>query len=112
VSNGGNIGFASNSASGNGAYIHIPCASGNMHVQRLLECFAKINYYDKREYSINSLLENVTRELAEGTDIYLITPVVDSKTAATLKRIECSGYNVSVVSLANSVRSEVYEADN
>jgi len=111
ASNGGNIGFASNSASGNGAYVHIPCRSGNLHVQRLLECFAKINYYDKREYSINSLLDNFTKELVEGTDVYLITPVVDSKTAATLRQIEFAGHNVCVLSLANTDRRYNDEAD-
>ena len=100
AANGGKVGFASNSASGGGAYVHIPCKRGNLHIQRLLECFAKINYYDKREYSISTLLENVTKELDEGTDVYLLTPVVDSKTAVTLRNIECSGHNVCVISLS------------
>ena len=113
VSNGGTVGFASNSASGGGAYVHIPCGGGNLHVQGILESFAKINYYDKREYSINSLLENLTNELTEGTDIYLITPVVDSKTAATLRRIECSGKNVCVIPLSNkSGRGDGDEIDS
>ncbi len=102
ASNGSSVGFAANSASGNGAYVHIPCGSGNLHIQRLLECFAKINYYDKRTYSISSLLENLTKELDEGTDIYLITPVVDTKTAVTLRRIECAGQNVCVIPLSTN----------
>ena len=101
ASNGGTVGFASNSAAGASAYVHIPCGRGNLHTQRLLETFARINYYDRREYSINSLLENITKDLDEGTDIYIITPVVDSKTASTLRAIEGSGHNISVILLAS-----------
>ena len=100
VDHGGSCGFASNCAPAGRAYMHIPCSSGNLHTKRMLEAFASVNYYDKRDHSINSLLENIVKELAAGVDVYLITPVIDSKTALTIRRIEGMGRNVCVIPLS------------
>lgn len=100
VAHGGSCGFASNCAPVGRAYAHIPCSSGTLHTKRMLEAFATVNYYDKRDHSINSLLENIAKELAVGVDVYLITPVVDSKTALTIRRIEGMGRSVCVIPLS------------
>ena len=95
---GGTIGFASNCASGTNAYLHVPCASGAIHARRILECFASLSYTG-RDYSIASLLEQIPYGLPPKTDIYLITPYVNLRTATVLSRLERTGRNVLVIPL-------------
>ncbi len=50
---------------------------------------------------MSSLLARCAADLSGATDIYLIAPYVDSKTAQTLRRLESMGRNVSVIALGD-----------
>lgn len=95
---GGAVGFASNCASGKRSYLHVPCGTGSAHARQILECFAAITHTG-RDYSIASLLEQISADLPSSTDVYLITPYVDARVAETLRFLERTGRNVSVIRL-------------
>lgn len=99
IKHGGSAGFSANCAIGEKPYVYIPCGTGTVHTKSILECFAKINYFDKHNYSITALLEKCLTELSRDTDIYLITPVLESSTAKMLRNIQNTGRNVCVIPL-------------
>jgi len=99
VNNGGRVGFAANCAVGSSQYSHIPCGSGEPHTKTVLEHFAELSPYGQRDYSMSALLGQLTPDLPTGTDLYLITPFVDSKVAALLRMLERAGRNVCVLPL-------------
>lgn len=101
VKHGSSFGFASNCALGSDAYVHIPCGAGAAHTKSVLQSFAEVNGYARRDYSMSSLLARCAADLSGATDIYLIAPYVDSKTAQTLRRLESMGRNVSVIALGD-----------
>lgn len=96
---GGSVGFASNCTLGSQAYVHIPCGIGDSHIGSLLKCFAEINGYARRDYSIHSLLTQCASRLPGSTDLYLITPIIDTKTAELIRQLERMGRNVCFISL-------------
>ena len=100
LKNGGNVGFATNCATGNARYVYIPCGSGTVHTKSILEQFAEISMNEKRDYSVNIILQTIAPELARGTDIYLITPFVDDKMAGLLHSLRRVGRNVEVILLS------------
>ena len=100
LKNGGNVGFATNCATGNARYVYIPCGSGTVHTKSILEQFAEISMNEKRDYSVNIILQTVAPELARGTDVYLITPFVDDKMAGLLHSLRRVGQNVEVILLS------------
>jgi len=102
VNNGGSAGFCTNCAIGEAPYVYIPCGTGSEHIKQLLRAFAMINHFDKHNYSMSALLERFSPMLSRETDIYLITPVLESNTALTLRNIENTGRNVCVVPLKES----------
>ena len=102
LQNGGSVGFASNCAAGLDPYVYIPCSTGNIHTKNILNCLSEISYYNKREYSISSLLERFASNSGRSVDIYLITPTIDLKTAETLHRLESMGRNVCVIPLCDA----------
>jgi len=104
IGQGGAVGFASNCASGVKPYVHIPCGIGSLHGTEILKSFAEIAYTG-RDYSICSLLERFTVNLPNGTDLYLITPFVDARTAETIRRLERIGINAVVILLRGKARS-------
>ena len=99
IQNGGNVGFATNCAVGDERYIYVPCGSGSMHTKRILEQFAEISTNEKRDYSVNMILQTIVPQLARGTDVYLITPFVDDKMAGMLHSLRHVGRNVEVIML-------------
>lgn len=99
MSCGGRVGFSSNCATDQSRYIHIPCETGNLHTKRILECFAQISPYARRDHSMNSLLRSAV-ELPVSTDIYFITSFVDAKNAELIRALERSGRSVSVIRLS------------
>ena len=99
VRQGGRVGYASNCTSGGDQFISIPCGFGDLHIKNILNCFATTNYYSRRDFSINSLILHCLKTLPPDTDIYLITPFTDSKTADTIHRIESKGVNVCIIKL-------------
>ena len=105
LKNGGRVGFSSNSADGNQKFFFIPCESGEMHVKRILERFALLDNFAKRDYSMAALLRLYAPELRAETDIYLITPYVDENTAETLGFLESAGRNVNVITLSGGARA-------
>lgn len=102
VKNGGSAGFCANCAIGETPYVYIPCGTGSEHIKQLLRAFAMINYFDKHNYSMSALLEKFAPKLSRETDIYLITPVLESGTALILRKIENTGRNVCVIPLKES----------
>ena len=99
ISNGGSIGFATNCSLEGSRYMHVPCGSSDLHTKHLLECFAEISPYARRDYSISAILQSLSPELPRETDIYLITSFVDDKTAQTLHALRRMGRSVSVITL-------------
>jgi hypothetical protein len=83
-------------------YVYIPCSTGNIHTKNILNSLSEISYYNKREYSISSLLERFANTSSRSVDIYLITPTVDLKTAETLHRLEGMGRNICVIPICNT----------
>ena len=100
LKNGGNVGFAANCASGNARYLYVPCGSGTLHTKSILEQFSEISINEKRDYSVNVILQTIAPELARGTDIYLITPFVNDKMAELLHSLRRVGRNVEVILLS------------
>ena len=70
-----------------------------MHTKRILEQFAEISTNEKRDYSVNMILQTIVPQLARGTDVYLITPFVDDKMAGMLHSLRHVGRNVEVIML-------------
>jgi hypothetical protein len=97
-SSGGRVGFASNCSTEQTRFVDIPCETGNLHVKRILECFAQITPYARRDYSMNSLLREAVR-LPANTDIYYITSFVDTKNAELIHALERTGRSVNIVRL-------------
>lgn len=104
LKNGGRVGFSSNSADGSQKFFFIPCESGEMHIKRILERFALLDNFAKRDYSMAALLRLYAPDLRPETDIYLITPYVDENTAETLNLLETAGRNVNVISVSGGAR--------
>jgi len=104
LKNGGRVGFCSNCTVDSSPYIHIPCGSGDLHAKSILEHFACISSFAGRDYSMSALLQRVAPTLPAGTDVYLITPMVDFKTGSLLRALERSGVNVQTVPLIQSAR--------
>ena len=100
VKQGGVVGFASNCAINSRAYIDIPCGSGNMHTKKILEALAEMSELARRDYSLNALILRAVEKMREGTDLYIITPFVDEKTAETLRKLKHRGFNALVVPLS------------
>ena len=99
LKNGGNVGFAANCAVGARKFIKTPCAAGGAHVKSVLRCLSQVNYYSRRDFSFDSLILRVAEEMSAGTDLYLITPYVDSKAGETVRRLESGGVNVCLIPL-------------
>ena len=97
---GGTVGFACNCAVDGKAYVHIPCGATNAHVKKILETFAKVKYYARREYSMSALMARAASGLLNGTDIYLLTTYVDANTASVIRMLENTGQNVCVIPLS------------
>lgn len=104
VENGGRIGFSVNYANGMQNYAFIPCGSGEMHIKRILEQFAILDGFSKRDYSMAALLRNYASELKSGTDIYLISPYIDENTAEMLFALDRAGRNVQVIKISGGVK--------
>ncbi len=104
LKNGGRVGFSSNSADGSQKFFFLPCESGEVHTKRILERFAVLDSYAKRDYSMAALLRLYAPNLRTETDIYLITPYVDENTAETLSLLESAGRNVNVITLSGGVK--------
>ena len=99
VNNGGSVGFCANCAIETSRYIHIPCGNSEIHTKLILEQFAEISPYAKRDYSMATILQNHAPQLSRGTDIYWITPFVDAKTAEILSMLQRTGRNIQVIPL-------------
>lgn len=97
---GGSVGFACNCEVDGKAYLRISCGATNAHIKTILEALAKVKYYARREYSISALMANTAKELASGTDVYLITTYVDSRAAEVIHMLENMGCNVCVIPLS------------
>ncbi len=95
---GGRVGFVANCATHTDKYVQIDLGSGNLHTKKLLECFAQISPYARRDHSIYSLLGGAAT-LPAGTDIYFITPMIDNKTAELIRSLERVGKQVNVIKL-------------
>ncbi len=99
LKNSGNVGFSANLMVGTSRYIYTPCGSSDLHTKRILEQFAEISPYAKRDYSIAAILQKLSLDLPKGTDIYFISPFIDDKTAEILHSLERMGQNVNVIPL-------------
>ena len=100
VKNAGRVGFAANCAIGESRYVHLPCSSGEAHTKAMLETFAELAWFARRDYSMTAIVKNIAPFLAQGTDIYLITPYVDDELSALLAQIERSECSVNVIPLS------------
>ena len=95
---GGRVGFSANCESGASRYIHIPCGIGESHVRHILETLAELDLYARRDCSMSSLLSQFAFSLPVGTDLYLISPFADSKTADILRVLEHHGRSAQLIS--------------
>ncbi|MBO5938842.1 MAG: DUF58 domain-containing protein [Clostridia bacterium] len=99
VKHGANVGFSSNCAQGSSQYIDIPCGSGERHTKRILEAFAEITWYSKRDYSVTALLQRILPTLDHMTDLFLITASVDDELAKVINQAEQFGYAIHIIML-------------
>lgn len=99
TSHGGRAGFAANCSAGARKYIKTACSSGSMHVTKVLRCLSEVSYFARRECSFDALIMRIVEDMDVGTDLYLITPFVDDKTADTVRRLQSGGVNVCLVTL-------------
>ncbi len=95
---GGRVGFSANCATHSERFVKIGVGSGNLHSKKILECFAQISPYARRDHSMYSLLSEAA-QLSPGTDIYYITTAVDQKTAELIRALERVGKYVSVIKI-------------
>ena len=95
---GGRVGLAANCESGASRYLHIPCGVGESHVRRILETLAEMDLYARRDFSMSALLSQIVFALPAGTDLYLIAPTADSKTADILHVLEYHGRSAQLIS--------------
>jgi uncharacterized protein (DUF58 family) len=95
---GGRVGFCSNCSTDSEKFINIPCDSSNLHTKKILECFAQISPYARRDHSIHSLLMEAVK-LPQSTDIYYITSFVDQKNAELIRTLQRMGRSVTVITL-------------
>lgn len=100
IKNAGRIGFAANCAVGEQRYVHLPCSSGDAHTKALLETFADLAWFSRRDYSMTAIVKSVLPKLSPGTDIYLITPFVDDELARMISYAERSGCSVQTIFLS------------
>lgn len=100
--NAGRVGFASNCAIGEERYVYIPCSVGDMHTKSILETFAELSCYARRDYSVTAILKRIAPELEAGTDVYLITPSVDSEMSQLLSALERREFGVRVIPLGGA----------
>lgn len=99
IKHGANVGFSSNCAQGSSQYVHVACGSGEQHVKRILEAFAEITWYSKRDYSVTALLQRILPTLDRMTDLFLITVNVDDELAKVISKAEQFGYAIHVILL-------------
>lgn len=99
IKQGANVGFSSNCAQGSSQYIHVACGSGEAHCKRILEAFAEITWYSKRDYSVTALLQRILPTLDRMTDLFLITANVDDELAKLIAHAEQRGTAIHVILL-------------
>ena len=87
LKSGGRVGFSANSADEGQKFFFLPCESGETHVKRILERFATLNSFTKRDYSMAALLRNYAPGLKPETDIYIVSPYIDEKTAEMILEV-------------------------
>lgn len=100
IKQGGNVGFAHNASNGSEAYAHISFGTGVEHAKKILESLARINYFDRKGYSLDYMIDRVINDAPVGIDIYILTPYVDEHTAASVRRLEGMGRNVCVIPIS------------
>ena len=101
------VGFSVNCSLGSSRYIYIPCGNGELHIKNVLERFAELSQYARRNYSMSAIIKSVAPDLPQNTDIYLITPYVDTNMADTLNELQRLGKNVKVINLAWEKKNEI-----
>ncbi|MBE6683531.1 MAG: DUF58 domain-containing protein [Ruminococcaceae bacterium] len=105
INNGGRFGFCTNSANGSQKFVFLPCESGEMHTKRVLEQFAVIDFYSKRDYSVAALLRENIEKLKPNTDIYLITPYVDANADEMIYLLRGADREIQVINIGNTVKN-------
>lgn len=105
LENGGRVGFCTNCTVGTAKYIYTPCGSGEQHSKRILEQFAELDIYARRDFSMPAILEKYAFASPLEVDIYLIASAVDSKMSELLYRLERTGHNVQVVPLVGGAHT-------
>ena len=106
IKNDGRVGFSTNSTNNRTKYTYIPCGSGDFHSKNILKTFSKLNWYDRHDYSMAALLMQTISQLSIGTDIYLITPFIDSELSKSISAIQKAGFNICVIPLLQGGISE------
>lgn len=96
VARGARVGFAANSSLGKARYIHAPCGSGREHIRLILECFAEITDYKRRDFSFAALLRRLAPETPGDVDLYVVAPHIDGQTAEAIGELERGRY-VSII---------------
>jgi uncharacterized protein (DUF58 family) len=84
VANGGKTGFAANAAAGGKRFIYKAPGLGGLHVKGILESFAEITAFKRRDYSFNALLENSISLIERNIDIYVVTPYASDQLCRTV----------------------------
>lgn len=105
LENGGRVGFCTNCTVGTEKYVYIPCDSGEQHTKRILEQFAELDIYARRDFSMPAILERYAFLSPVEADIYLLAAFTDGKTAELLYRLERAGRNVQVIPLTGGVHT-------
>ena len=96
--NGGRVGFAANCATEGSSYVKIDTGTGIGHAKAMLECFASITPYARRNHSIHALMSEAAM-LPPTTEIYYVTSFVNDKNADLIRNLQRMGKSVRTVRL-------------
>lgn len=99
LKNSGNVGFGANCSNSSSKYIYLPCTTGDLHTKSILEAFAEITTHARRDYSMSAIFKKVIPTLNISTDIFLITPPLDTELSKDIWQAEQMGYAVYIIPL-------------
>jgi len=97
VKNGGRVGFASNCTVGARIGVSIACNIGEAHTRTILKSMAQMSVYSNRDFSLSHMLMESASQHARGTDIYIVTPYIDTATSEVIRKLEKMGQSVYVI---------------
>lgn len=96
VTNGGKVGFAANAAAGGQKFICRAPGLGSQQIKQILESFAEITAFKRRDYSFSAMLLNHIPLIERNIDIYIVTPYASEQLCRTVAELG-RGLSISFV---------------